>query len=120
MSGLALQQMPEIDVPIRDAPGAFLQPEVRLVRWRVMETELGERHFVGYHMNRDQGRVSSAIEYFDPAERRGVTRSGRVYELLGEPASDGDTVLIWAVWAAAYGVVSSLDVTEQALSDDGA
>ena len=40
-------------------------PEITLVEWRVYETELGERHFVGYNLTESEGRVSSAIQSFD-------------------------------------------------------
>ncbi len=41
-------------------------PELELDRWRVFESSAGERHFVGYNLTENEGRVSSAIQSFDP------------------------------------------------------
>ncbi len=54
------------------------QPSITLVRWRILETDRGERHFMGYCKENREGRVSSAIQGYDPNTRRGVTLSGRV------------------------------------------
>jgi hypothetical protein len=51
-----------------------------------------------------EGRVSKAIESLDLVARTGVTRSGRLYELIGEPGSDPDADYVWAMWARANGV----------------
>jgi len=47
-------------------------------------------HFIGYDIRCRQGAVSSKIDQFDPAMMRGVTRSGRIYQLVGMPGSDPD------------------------------
>lgn len=92
-------------------------PEVILVRWRVFETERGERHFVGTRRDRWTGRVSSAIVEFDVASRTGVTRSGRRYVLEGDSGMSVDADYTWAVWCRANGVATYRDVTDS-LSDD--
>lgn len=61
------------------------QPDITLQCWRVYETERGEHHFVGYCIENESGRVSSAIVSFDAKSGAGITRSGRRYVLSGEP-----------------------------------
>jgi hypothetical protein len=93
------------------------QPEITLCSWRVYETERGEHHFVGYCVENESGRVSSAIVTFDAKVRTGVTRSGRRYVLAGEPGFDQDALYVWSVWAARYGVAETTDVTSKYLED---
>lgn len=89
------------------------QPTVTLVRWRVVETELGERHFVGFNLDDREGRVSSKIEKFDPSTCRGVTRSGRIYCLSGDCGHDLDAEYVWQQWARINSVAEEKDVTSE-------
>lgn len=95
--------------PVADAP------VVALRAWRVMETDSGERHFVGVRPDRGTGRVSSAIVACDMPTRTGVTRSGRRYVLEGPPGPDesGDGEYVWAAWCQANRVASFRDVTNE-------
>lgn len=76
------------------------QPEILLESWMIAEVEspLWEGktcHFVGYNLTDREGRVSSAIEVFDPDKKLGITNSGRVYQLSGRPgdgSADGQHV----------------------------
>lgn len=88
------------------------QPGITLVRWRVFETELKERHFSGYCPETHKGRVSSAIQSFDPTTRLAVTRSGRIYELVGSPSQVLDALYVWRVWSEKNNVESYTDVTD--------
>jgi hypothetical protein len=74
-------------------------PELCLVRWTVFELPDGDRHFVGYNITEHEGRVSSKIMQFDTETMRGVTSSGRVYELQGPPGMDSDALYVWGRWA---------------------
>jgi len=94
------------------------QPRLRLSRWRIMRTERGEIHFVGYAVDNHEGRVSTAIESLDLAARSGVTRSGRLYELIGEPGRDPDGDYTWTMWARANGVIRAKDATAELLSGE--
>ncbi|MGF6303346.1 MULTISPECIES: hypothetical protein [Paraburkholderia] len=67
-----------ITVPIWNVAPVDVRPEVELIRWRIMETDAGTRHFVGCETLHHSGQASSAIEQFDTDKRRGVTRSGRI------------------------------------------
>lgn len=88
----------------------YEEPEVILDRWTVVEVR-GERHFVGYSVHGHEGRVSTAMETFDPATRRGVTASGRVYELTECPGHDPDGMWVLNVWLARQGITFE-EVTE--------
>lgn len=89
------------------------QPSITLVRWRVFETELKERHFAGYCLETHKGRVSSAIQSFNATTRLAVTHSGRAYELVGPPSQDLDALYVWRVWSEQNNVESYTDVTAQ-------
>lgn len=92
-------------------------PEVILMRWRIFETEEGERHFVGTRHDRGTGRVSSAIVNIDMSTRVGVTRSGRKYVLDGPPGTDVNGECTWAAWCHVNGVTRYRDVTDDLLME---
>jgi hypothetical protein len=75
-------------------------PEVYMSRWKIIEATddsgVKSRHFVG--LDEFGGRVSSAIQKFDFDKRTGVTRSGRVYKLLGPPGHNADADYVWNAW----------------------
>lgn len=84
------------------------EPEITLTSWRVIELPATDdhpasRHFVGRHYPYG-GRVSSAIVEFDAEAMRGVTRSGRVYALLGGPGVDRDGEYVLGVWLDHQGI----------------
>ena len=92
------------------SPPVGLQPIVFLSRWQVMETDEGFRYFIGHTMETMNGRASTCIVKFDPTTRRGVTGSGRIYELVGESGVDTAANYLWAVTCAQTGM-SSMDVS---------
>lgn len=98
-------------MPTWEVRSITAQPGITLVRWRVFETELKERHFVGYCPETHKGRVSSAIQSFDPTTHLAVTRSGRVYEIVGSPSQDLDALYVWGVWSEKNNVETYTDVT---------
>lgn len=73
------------------------EPEIELLRWSVFETNDGQRHFVGA-MSGSRGRVSSAVVELDVTSRRGVTKTGRRYVLVGEPGFDLNAAYTWCAW----------------------
>lgn len=91
-----------------------VEPEITLIEWRIMETECGERHFVGNRIGHSSGRVSSAIVTFDLERRVGVTISGRVYRLAGAPGQGSDADYVWSAWRVRNQVSSYADVTDTA------
>ncbi|RQV26099.1 hypothetical protein DF132_11290 [Burkholderia cenocepacia] len=83
-----------------------------LSRWQVMETDKGFRHFIGYNMETMSGRASTPIVKFDPETRRGVTQSGRIYELIAESGVDFNANILWDITCAEIGVAST-DVSSE-------
>lgn len=92
------------------------EPEIGLRRWRVMETERGEHHFVGQCVASNTGRVSSAIVSFDRQSRTGRTRSGRRYTLIGDPGDDPDGMHTWSIWVISNNVTRQTNVSSQYLA----
>ncbi|RJX32000.1 MAG: hypothetical protein C4516_04985 [Oxalobacter sp.] len=92
-------------------------PEIVLTSWLIAETDKNERHFVGYNLTAGEGRVSSAIMKFDHVKKMGITQSGRVYHLKGNPGQNADAMHTWNTWRAINNVQSWSDVTAQALAE---
>ncbi len=93
-------------------------PEVVLESWRIMEVtspywDGASRHFVGYNISDREGRVSSEIVVFDTDKMCGITRSGRVYKLIGEPGHNSDAGYVWQRWKDMNHVETESDVTDQ-------
>lgn len=86
-------------------------PTVTLQRWRVIETERGERHFVGRDLADFSGRVSSAIQKYAASTHEGETLTGRKYRLDGPPGPDDDAEHVFQHWCRANQVTSVTDVT---------
>lgn len=87
-------------------------PSLRLEQWSVREIEpAGTRHLVGYNLNESEGRVSSAITGYDAQKRLVVTKSGRVYELVGRSGGDSDGEYVWGRWLQINGSPTWRDVT---------
>lgn len=99
------------------------EPQVQLVHWRVLEAtyaDAGEpstRHFVGADAIDKTGRVGSAIQSIDLASRKGVTRSGRVYELVGAPGRDAEGEYVWGRWCRINLVATWVDVTAEVVQE---
>jgi hypothetical protein len=80
------------------------EPNTTLTQWRIYRVKgdfhgTGDTiHFVGYAGY--EGRVCSAVQTFDVKSRKGVTGSGRVYLLSGDPGYNGDAMYVWGRWLA--------------------
>lgn len=94
-------------------PSVDEQPSLTLVRWQVMQLPTGERHFVGLAVENREGRVSTAVSTFDAASLRGITKSGRVYQLSGRPGHDGDAEYVWRAWARINQATEWADATAE-------
>lgn len=98
-----------------------VRPEVTLTGWQAFDVQLPglggrwTRHFVGYSLEDRQGQVSSPVESFSPSNRAGLTRSGRTYQLSGEPGMGADAEYVWNVWKSTWKVPQEgvLDVTSE-------
>lgn len=93
-------------------------PEVVLKNWHVFEVKLPgraerSRHFAGTNMTDGDGRTSSAIDTFDPTTGRGITESGRAYQLEGNTGFTGDGAYTWNRWKSINSVTDVVDVTAE-------
>lgn len=89
-------------------------PEIELAYWQIYECSdngLTTRHFVGFNLTEAEGRVSSAIKIFDMSTMRGITASGRVYALIGDPSEDPDASYVWAHWQQINRITEYKNVT---------
>lgn len=91
------------------------RPELVLTDWHVFEVAVlpgpeRTRHFAGQNFKDREGRVSSEVVEFDAATGRGVTCSGRVYELRGRPGFTSDGRYVWNRWKALNEAADIVDV----------
>ena len=93
------------------------QPSLTLSNWGVMQMPEGGRHFVGWCNENQEGRVSSTIREFDPEGMKGVTSTGRVYQLQGAPGLNGDAEYVRNRWLSMYGNPHWSDVTGELWPD---
>jgi len=104
-------------MPIWKPASVDRAPEVTMSEWRIMEVtspywDGASRHFVGHNVTDGEGRVSSNIVEFDKEKMVGITRSGRVYHLVGSSRQDADAGYVWNQWKKINHVDSELDVSE--------
>lgn len=88
------------------------QPEIQLVCWAVVAIRNGDRHLVGQLAATCEGRVSSAIQAFDPILCRFVTASGRAYRVLDVGTVSTEARFVWREWCQINKVESWREVTE--------
>lgn len=106
-----------LDIPdVWPIASISVNPEISLSEWRVFEVKLPNfagrtRHFVGYSLGDRAGQVSSPIRQFDPNTMQGITESGRVYKLIGQPGWDVDAEHTWLRWKSICGVTREVNVT---------
>jgi hypothetical protein len=98
-------------------------PEIELRDWQIYEVSSDEemtnatRHFVGYNITEGEGRASSSIQFFDPVRRIGITRSGRVYKLVGEPGHNSDANYVWSRWMLINKITGVNVITDHVIND---
>lgn len=94
-------------------------PTVHLANWRAYKVRSKNpalqdtTHIVGWNIDAGDGRVSSPIAKWNPAKRQIVTRSGRVYQLKGDPGTSIDALYVWGVWCRKNAIVDIKDVTPE-------
>ena len=99
------------------------EPETKLVDWQVYKVyleQLGEytMHFNGYTLGAyGEGRVCSPVVEFDKNTMRGVTQSGRIYELVGAPGVNRDAEYVWRRWLGLNGSPEFICITDEFWSD---
>jgi hypothetical protein len=104
-------------MPMWNVASVGAEPQMLLTDWQILETQNGSRHFVGSDLRDDTGRVSTAIQHFDPTALRGVTSSGREYRLVGPPGRSEHGQYIWERWCKVNGITSFTDVTAMLLAE---
>lgn len=101
-------------------PDAASDPVKYIEAWAVFRatpadsenTEHYGLHFMGRNLADWCGAVSSKIVSFDPETMRGVTRSGRVYQLIGLPGYCDDAHYVKHAWGE-RNKVTIMDATEE-------
>jgi hypothetical protein len=104
-------------MPLWKTQAVDVEPEIVLVRWRILQTDQGDRHLVGAREDDFTGRVSTAVLEFDVSRLVAVTQSGRIYQLSGAPGYSGDAQYVWENWCVVNRVTSYEDVTSSVYAD---
>ena len=97
----------------RPAPPIEVQPRTSMHDWRMIEFDDG-RSLVGFLENGFTCRLTTEIASIDLPARQMRTRSGRLYELLGPPASQPERIAVISAHLAASAPSPWLDVTDDA------
>ncbi|MDE0854492.1 MAG: hypothetical protein OSA97_08710 [Nevskia sp.] len=80
------------------------EPEIVLIDWTIEKDTAGNAYFVGTRPEDGSGRLSTAIVELDLERRRGRTRSGRVYELIGPAGYSANGEYVWSLYRVANGI----------------
>ena len=96
------------------------EPEVKLSQWRVylvkadIDSTGDTIHCVGAAGYRySEGRVCSPVQTYDPTTKKGITRSGRIYELVGPSGHNRDALYVWNRWLARFNPIPEIvDLTD--------
>lgn len=94
-----------------------IEPVTHLENWRVY---LVQGNFCGagstIHLtgwaDRYEGRVCSPLKAWNETTKKAITRSGRVYELIGNPGYHPDAAWTFERWLMRNGNPDFLDITE--------
>lgn len=97
----------------RPAPTVAVQPRTSMHDWRIIEFD-GGRSLVGFLENGFTCRLTTEIVSIDLCARQVRTRSGRLYELLGPPASEPERLAVIAAHLGASVGSPWIDVTDSA------
>lgn len=94
------------------------EPESLLRDWHVFEVQLPcwasrTRHFAGTVGRWGEGRVSSRVITFDTTTVRGITDSGRVYELRRPQGFTLDAQYTFARWLRINAAMDVVDVSRE-------
>lgn len=81
--------------------------------WKIYEVDDGKHHLVGHCLRTNDGRASSSIQKFDPKKRTITTRSGRIYQLIGNPGSTTDSRYVWETFKQMNNIKNTKDVSKQ-------
>jgi hypothetical protein len=99
----------------RNAPAVTAQPRVTMLDWRIVRVG-HEMHLVGFLENGITCRVTTPIEHLDVSSRQALTASGRIYELMGPPASDPTQLAVMAIRTRQLSLCVDDDLTAETWS----
>lgn len=88
---------------------------VCLTHWMVCLAD-GEPVFVGRRTDRVTVRITSRIAYFAPLLGTGVTRSGRIYKLIGPPGLEQRDIDEFNEFCEREGIRQWQDITDSFIS----
>lgn len=71
------------------------QPTCRLSQWAIIRRPDGAYVAAGHNLDQGWGRVSSRVVKVDRENMTLTTKSGRAYQLVGEPGWDGDGMYVY-------------------------
>lgn len=106
-----MQHLSIVLTNFRTAPPASTQPRALIYDWRIMQFD-ERRVMVGFLANGLTCRMTTEIVSIDFPGREVRTSSGRLYELLGPPASEPERLAFIAVRVALCVRSAHLDVTD--------
>ena len=95
----------------RPAPAIEVEPRTSMHDWRIVELDDG-RSLVGFLENGFTCRLTTEIVSIDLPARQVRTSSGRLYELLGPPASEPERLAVITAHLVASAGSSWMDVTD--------
>lgn len=104
-------------MPVFGSASVDESPEIVLSLWSIRESADGRRFFVGRNEDGGAGRVSTAIQSFDPQTRVGITLSGRRYVLVGRGGWCSDGEYVWTLAAKGWNLGAWTDITPQLCPD---
>ena len=104
-------------MPVFESASVDECPEIMLSLWSIRESSDGRRFFVGRDEDEGLGRVSTAIQSFDPQTRVGISLSGRRYVLVGRGGWYRDGEYIWNLVVKGWELGRWTDITPQLCPD---
>lgn len=101
------------------------EPHVVLTDWAVMQVALQghggdvvSRHFVGVRAGKPpRAQVSSPVVVFDPQRARGVTESGKIYQLNGFSPVPSSVLATWSRWKDIHQIAHDTNVSSEVVRD---
>lgn len=99
---------------------AAVYERLLLIRWRVWEVQVPlydapSWHLVGYLAELRVGKVSSALASVHAGPNEVTTKTGKIYQLEGEPGLDADASQVWSSWQQQHRVQVLREVTTDVL-----